>query len=135
MWTTRFAPGLARRGDHVARALGVDAVEDARIGEPLLEQAHAVEGRVDALGGSPQRRRIAHVSLRQLDAAGNSSRALAGFAHQGDHLVAALGQLPRDGVADLSGRAGDEGPHRQVTLSWPPHAVGCPTRRIPSSSG
>ena len=31
--------GLAGRGDDVARALGVDAVEDRRVGQPLLEDA------------------------------------------------------------------------------------------------
>ena len=68
---------------------------------------------------APQRRRVGHVSLRQLDAARQQLAGLGRVPHQSDHLVAALGQLARDGVADLSGGAGDEGPHRQVTpLSW-----------------
>ena len=42
--------GVPCRRDHVARPLGVHALEDARVREPLLEQAHAVEDALSAVG-------------------------------------------------------------------------------------
>ena len=110
--------GLAGRGDHVSRALAIHPIEDPRVGEPLLEEPHAVERAVDALGRGAQRLGIGDVAARELDALGQELPCLGGVAHQRDDLVATLGEPARDRVADLSGGAGDQGPHRQATLSW-----------------
>ena len=47
--------GIASRGDHVAGPVGVHPLEDVRVREPLLEQAHAVEHPLGAIDGAAQR--------------------------------------------------------------------------------
>ena len=101
-------PCLAGGGDHVPGADRVHLLEGRWIGEPLLEQPHAVEHALGARGSLANGAGIGHVAVRELDLPGEQIARLVDIANEGDHLVAALDQAARHRVPDLSGRAGDQ---------------------------
>ena len=97
-------------------SLGVDPLEDARVGEPLLEQPHAVEDAVGALGRPAQGVRVGDVAAGELDPGRQQLACLGDVSDQRDDVVAAVGQPAGDRVADLARRSGDQESHGSLRV-------------------
>jgi hypothetical protein len=109
--------GIADRGDDVAGALGVDPVEEPRVGKPLLEDAHAVERAVDSGRGGADRVGLGDVAASQLDPLADRLAGAIGVADQGHDVVAAADQRPGHRVADLACCTGDQETHQSSGLT------------------
>ena len=89
-----------RRFNHRADRCGIDLVIDAVAQPRLPVQSGDVVDDVDAGGRTPERRGVAEIAGRQLDACGAQPPAAGRVAHQRAHLVAARAK----GVCEMAAR-------------------------------
>ena len=110
--------GSAGGAREVLRAEIVDGV--GLLGGRAAEEGRAVDHGVDAAHRGCERIRLEQIAPGELDASFAQPFGARFVAHEGSHLVAALGKSFRESASDLSGRSGDENLHaRNVVIHVP----------------
>ena len=88
------------------RAQIVDRVR--LLGRRAAEERGAVDHGVDAAHRGRERARVEQIAHDELDAGLAQLGSARRIAHQGAHVIAALGEAPGESASDLSGGSGDE---------------------------